>query len=144
LPDTIKNEACENEMSIGEVEQHIVQEATWFDPETGLEWQCESPGRMNWHDAQAYAQFLAINGKGAWRLPTARELETLLDRTVLLNRTMYRPVMREEIPFRDNLSYWSSTTFGPDKNNAWIVMFDGAYVLSYYKTNKYHVRCVRV
>jgi hypothetical protein len=70
-------------------------------------------------------------------LPTARELETLLD------RTRYRPEMRAEIPFRDALSYWSSTTFGPDRNNAWIVMFDGAYVLSYYKTNAYHVRCVR-
>ena len=70
-------------------------------------------------------------------MPTARELETLLD------RTRYRPVMREEIPFRDTLSYWSSTTFGPDKNSAWIVMFDGAYLLSYYKTNAYHVRCVR-
>jgi formylglycine-generating enzyme required for sulfatase activity len=92
---------------------------------------------MNWHDAQSYAQTLSISGKDDWRLPTASELETLLDRTV------YRPVMREEIPFRDNLSYWSSTTFGSNKNNAWIVMFDGAYVLSYYKTNKYHVRCVR-
>lgn len=27
--------------------------------------------------------------------------------------------------------------------NAWIVMFDGAYLLSYYKSNLYYVRCVR-
>ena len=111
--------------------------ATWLDPATGLEWQCESPGRMDWHAAQSYARSLSINGKDDWRLPAAKELETLLDRTI------YRPVTREEIPFRDDLSYWSSTTFGPDRNNAWIVMFDGAYVLSYYKTNEYHVRCVR-
>ena len=125
------------EMSVEEIEQHIVKAATWMDPETGLEWQCGSPGRMNWHAAQSYARSLSIVGKDDWRLPTAQELETLLDRTI------YRPIMREEIPFRDDLSYWSSTTFGPDKNNAWIVMFDGAYVLSYYKTNEYHVRCVR-
>jgi hypothetical protein len=125
------------EMPVDEVEQQIVEVATWIDPETDLEWQCESPGRMNWHAAQFYAQSLSITGKDDWRLPTARELETLLDRTI------YRPEMREEIPFRDKLSYWSSTTFGPNKNNAWIVMFDGAYVLSYYKTNEYHVRCVR-
>jgi formylglycine-generating enzyme required for sulfatase activity len=117
--------------------------ATWIDPRTGLEWQCESPGRMNWHDAQSYARSLSLNGKGDWRLPTARELEALLDRSVLLDQTAYRPELRQEIPFRDNLSYWSSTTFGPNKNNAWIVMFDGAYVLSYYKTNEYYVRCVR-
>jgi hypothetical protein len=127
----------------GSIEKMSENMATWIDPETGLEWQCESPGRMNWHDAQSYAQTLSTGGKDDWRMPTARELETLLDRTILLDRTEYRPVMRKEVPFRDNLSYWSSTTFGPDKNNAWIVMFDGAYVLSYYKTNAYHVRCVR-
>ncbi|MCP4625837.1 MAG: DUF1566 domain-containing protein [bacterium] len=125
------------DMTDGAFENDSANAATWMDPETGLEWQCESPGRMNWHDAHSYAQSLSINGKDGWRLPTARKLETLLDRTV------YRPVMREEIPFRDSLSYWSSTTFGPNKNNAWIVMFDGAYVLSYYKTNEYHARCVR-
>ena len=124
-------------MTVGEIEQHPANAATWIDPATGLEWQCVSPGRMNWHAAQSYARSLVLTGKYDWRLPTARELETLLD------RTKYRPVMREEIPFRDNLSYWSSTTFGADKNNAWIVMFDGAYVLSYYQTNEYHVRCVR-
>jgi len=51
--------------------------------------------------------------------------------------------MRGEVPFLDNRSYWSSTTFEADTENAWIVMFDGAYVLSYYKSNSYHVRCVR-
>ena len=124
-------------MTDGAIEHDSASAATWIDPETGLEWQCKSPGRMNWHAAQSYARSLSLSGKAHWRLPTAKELETLLDRTV------YRPVMREEIPFRDTLSYWSSTTFGPDRNNAWIVMFDGAYVLSYYKTNEYHVRCVR-
>ena len=34
-------------------------------------------------------------------------------------------------------------TFEKDTKNAWIVMFDGAYVLSYPKTNEYWVRCVR-
>ena len=124
-------------MSDDRAQQQKVQTVTWVDPDTGMEWQHESPGRMDWHAAQAYAQSLSINGKDNWRLPTARELETLLD------RTRYRPVMRAEIPFRDNLSYWSSTTFGTNKHNAWIVMFDGAYVLSYYKTNEYYVRCVR-
>ena len=125
------------DMSDGAIEHDPANAATWTDPVTGLEWQCQSPGLMSWHAAQVYAHSLSLNGKDDWRLPTARELETLLDRTI------YRPEMREEIPFRDTLSYWSFTTFGPDKNNAWIVMFDGAYVLSYYKTNEYHVRCVR-
>ena len=124
-------------MSVGKIEPWRANAAVWTDPKTGLIWQRQSPGEMTWNQAQSYAQSLNWAGKTDWRLPAVRELETLLD------RTRYRPVMREEIPFRDTLSYWSSTTFGPEKNNAWIVMFDGAYVLSYYKTNEYHVRCVR-
>ena len=114
---------------------------TWKDPKTGLEWQLHSPGEMTWNDALEYARYLSLDGKKDWRLPSALELETLLDRSVLFNEL--RPVMRDEVPFRDTLSYWSSTTFGENTNNAWIVMFDGAYILSYYKSNSYYVRCVR-
>jgi hypothetical protein len=113
----------------------------WKDPKTGLEWQCQSPGEMSWHEALRYAESLVLDGKSDWRLPTVSELETLLDRSVLYYEL--RPIVREEIPFRDTLSYWSSTTFREKTNNAWIVMFDGAYVLSYYKSNCYHIRCVR-
>jgi formylglycine-generating enzyme required for sulfatase activity len=114
---------------------------TWLDPKTGLEWQRESAGEMSWNEALEYAQSLSLNGKENWRLPTAPELETLLDRSTL--HDTLRPVVRKEVPFRDTLSYWSSTTFNKHTNSAWIVMFNGAYVLSYYKTNRYHVRCVR-
>jgi hypothetical protein len=111
--------------------------SVWIDPQTGLEWQYASPGQMSWHQAKAYAKSLVLKNKMDWRLPEARELESLLDRST------YRPVMRAEVPFRDNRSYWSKTTFGKNQKNAWIVMFDGAYVLSYHKSNAYYVRCVR-
>ena len=114
---------------------------TWKDARTGLEWQCESPGEMTWHEAQEYAESLSLDGKEDWRLPTLAELESLLDRTKA--RPEGRPPMREEVPFQDELSYWSSTTFERDTKTAWILMFDGAYLLSYYKSNLYHVRCVR-
>ncbi len=113
------------------------QAEVWQDSETGLEWQCESPGEMSWHAAKAYAQSLKLAGHSDWRLPSAVELESLLD------RSLYRPEMRKSVPFRDNRSYWSATTFEKDTKNAWIVMFDGAYVLSYPKTNDYWIRCVR-
>ncbi len=114
---------------------------TWKDLKTGLEWQFESPGEMTWHEAMAYAESLSLDGKNDWRLPTLAELESLLDRRKA--RSDGRAVIREEVSFRDEQSYWSSTTFKADTKNAWIVMFDGAYVLSYYKSNSYHVRCVR-
>ena len=114
---------------------------TWKDPKTGLEWQCGSPGEMTWYEAHEYAASLSLDGKNDWRLPTLAELESLLDRNKA--RPEGRPPMRQEVPFRDELSYWSSTTFERDTQNAWILMFDGAYLLSYYKSNLYRVRCVR-
>jgi formylglycine-generating enzyme required for sulfatase activity len=114
---------------------------TWYDSKTGLEWQCESPGEMTWYEAYEYAASLSLGGKQDWRLPTLAELESLLDRNKA--RPEGRPPMREDVPFRDELSYWSSTTFERDTQNAWILMFDGAYLLSYYKSNLYRVRCVR-
>jgi hypothetical protein len=119
----------------------INEPLTWKDSKTGLEWQMASPGKMTWYEAQEYARSLSLDGRNDWRLPAAAELETLLDRKTLFERV--RPIMRPEVPFQDTLSYWSSTTFAPNTYSAWIVMFDGAYILSYYKTNPYQVRCVR-
>jgi len=128
-------------MASGNLEPVKVRTPTWSDPKTGLEWQHESVGTMSWSDAIKYAQSLSLNGKDDWRLPTAMELETLLDRGALYDSL--RPAMRKNVPFRDKLSYWSSTTFEENTNSAWIIMFDGGYILSYYKSNHYNVRCVR-
>ena len=113
------------------------QRRTWNDSQTGLQWQRQSPGKMTWQQAQAYAKGLELSGQNDWRLPSAAELESLLD------RSQYRPEMRAAVPFRDSRSYWSATTFAENTENAWIVMFDGAYVLSYSKNNSYWIRCVR-
>jgi hypothetical protein len=96
---------------------------------------------MTWYEALEYAKSLLLGGKDDWRIPTVLELDTLLDRKTLFAKM--RPDTRKEVPFRDTLSYWSSTTFADNTKNAWIMMFDGAYVLSYYKSNRYNVRCVR-
>ena len=113
----------------------------WEDAKTGLEWQFESPGEMNWQQALDYAAALSLNGKSDWRLPKLAELETLLDRNQ--SRSDGRAPMRVEVPFHDIRSYWSCTTFERDTKTAWILMFDGAYLLSYPKENLYWVRCVR-
>lgn len=126
-----------------EGEDRVQRNLTWIDPLSGLVWQVESSGKMNWTEAMGYAKSLVLGGHHDWRLPEARELETLLDRHELLDVARYRPSMRREVPFRDALAYWSSTTFGENTSNAWIVMFGGAYILSYNKRNTYHVRCVR-
>jgi len=114
---------------------------TWMDERYSLEWQHQSPGSMSWDQARAYADNLCLDGKRDWRLPSLAELESLLNRGD--PRSDGRAQMRRDVPFRDEHSYWSATTFEKDTKNAWIIMFDGAYLLSYYKTNLYLVRCVR-
>lgn len=122
---------------------HLLSERllAWQDPRTGLEWQFESPGAMEWEQALGYAAQLVLDGKSDWRLPTLAELETLLDR--MTSRSDGRAPMRADVPFRDTRSYWSCTTFSAGTKTAWILMFDGAYLLSYPKQNRYWVRCVR-
>ncbi|MCF8039977.1 MAG: DUF1566 domain-containing protein [Desulfohalobiaceae bacterium] len=112
-------------------------QSSWVDPLTGLEWQIKCKEAMTWHQARDYAAGLRLKGHADWRLPELRELESLLDRSV------YRPEIRSEVPFQDRRSFWTATTFAKDTDNAWIVMFEGAYVLSYLKQNRYAVRCVR-
>jgi len=97
---------------------------TWKTQRPALNGSGESPGEMSCPKPQEYAASLSLDGKRDWRLPSLAELESLLDRTKA--RPEGRPPMREEVPFRDELSYWSSTTFERDTKNAWIVMFDGA------------------
>ena len=69
------------------------------------------------------------------RLPALAELESLLDKTKV--RSDGRTPMREEVPFRDELSYLSSMTFERDTKNTWILMFDDAHLLTYYKSSLY-------
>ena len=97
--------------------------------------------RVHCENTLGFSQIITEQQRYDWRLPTLAEIETLLDRT--RSRADGRAIMREEIPFRDTLPYWSATTFEKDTKNAWILMFDGAYLLSYYKTYRYHLRCVR-
>jgi hypothetical protein len=61
------------DMTDGAIKHDPANAATWIDPQTSLEWQCKSPGRMSWHAAQSYALSLSISGKDNWRLPTVRE-----------------------------------------------------------------------
>jgi len=104
----------------------------WIDPITGLEWYCLAE-EANWNFAMN-----AVSGKGdGWRIPTIQELETLLD------RSKYSPTMREDIPFRDNSDYWSSTSYAGNTEYAWTIRFNSGSVHYENKANNHFVRCVR-
>ncbi|MFC1452591.1 DUF1566 domain-containing protein [Verrucomicrobiota bacterium] len=57
-------------------------DGTVTDTATGLMWQQADSGTgMNWEDALAYAENLELGGYRDWRLPNAKELQSILDYT---------------------------------------------------------------
>ncbi|MFN5211103.1 DUF1566 domain-containing protein [Brevundimonas sp.] len=75
------------------------------DHATGLEWQRSDSGQaLSWGDGLAYCNGLALDGHGDWRLPNAKELQTIVD---------YGRIPAIAAPFRlvqGDVYLWSSTT----------------------------------
>ena len=97
-----------------------------------LEWQVEDDGiKRNWKDSIIYATTL---GNG-WRLPTIEELISIIDFTT------HSPACKIE-SCRSSF-FWSSSPHAGGSYYAWIVYFYYGSVDSYFKGNRYYVRCVR-
>ena len=50
----------------------------WTDSISGLVWQNDDAGKLNWEDAKSYCANLNWGGFGDWRLPTISELRSLI------------------------------------------------------------------
>jgi hypothetical protein len=116
----------------GNIIEEVGPPKTWTDPKTSLKWSMKAE-EMSWDEAHSYAKSL---GQG-WGVPTIEELESLLD------RSLSGPAVRQEVPFRDSSSYWSSSTDAGLMSLSWYVNFYCGSVGSYYRTDSYCFRCVR-
>ncbi len=115
-------------------------DGTITDEATGLMWlQQDSETAMNWEDALAWAENLSFAGYDDWRLPNAKEMQSLLDYTHAPDATEPSQVgpaidavfsirnigteMEPEYPF-----FWTGTTHldGPDPTYAAYVCFGRA------------------
>lgn len=113
-------------------------DGTVTDTSTGLMWQQETASQMTWQSALGYCEDLPLGGYTDWRLPTIKELASIVD----LSR--YNPSI-DTTAFPDTVSsdYWSSTTSANYTDSAWRVSFGHGYDYYYYKSNSYYVRAVR-
>jgi hypothetical protein len=131
---------------------------TVTDENTGLVWlqrtaDVNSDGviddrdRMNWQEALAWCENLVYAGHDDWRLPTIKELATIVD----VNTSS---PAADTGYFPDTLSspYWSSTTGSQLPGCAWSIDFnhgDSTYfgssgdLFEYSKASEYYVRPVR-
>lgn len=90
-----------------------------FDQATGLTWQKIDSGKgMIWEDALRYCEDLNLAGKSDWRLPDAKELQSIVDYTRSPNTTdspALDPIFQStsitnEVGQKDWPFYWTSTT----------------------------------
>ncbi len=138
---------------------------TVTDNNTGLMWQRCSVGQnndstcsgtaqsYNWYQAsgtyhatynpssQNVCGSLNLGGQNDWRLPSKKELITIVDYNIpypgpTINTTYFPNTIAP--------GYWSSTTYAYLPDYAWYVVFSYGYVYYGYKGHDYgYVRCVR-
>lgn len=108
---------------------------------TGLMWQRYDDGiRRTWKEAVYYCQDLGLAGYSDWRLPTKKELQTIL------NYGCFSPVLDTAIfpyPHSADDCYWSSTTRAFLALSAWKVCFWDSQVKMTVKSDENYVRAVR-
>ncbi len=95
------------------------KDGTITDKATGLTWmKSDSQKGMNWQEALDYAENLELAGKSNWRLPNAKELQSIVDYTrspATTNSAAIDPVfdvssIKVNKTIDDYPYYWTSTT----------------------------------
>lgn len=108
------------------------QDGTVTDQSTGLMWaKSDSGERMDWVEALEYAQNANLGGYSDWRLPNAKELQSLVDyeKTELpaINTEFFEVTPTQFESEKDSYYVWTSTTQGDFKHTAVYVAFGQAW-----------------
>lgn len=120
----------------------IMAEATMLkDPQTGLIWEDTAHvtgTKVTNNEAKTYCETLKLGGFENWRLPTIRELITIVD------YTRYRPATLKEFKYVSNKKlYWSSTPYAKNSTEFWGVIFKDGTTKHTSAIYERYVRCVR-
>ena len=104
--------------------QYTLSDATVTDTKTGLVWERRPPAtRQQWPEALARCSALAP--AGSWRLPTIKELQTLVDESATAMPWIDKVAFPMTAPDMQPTQYWSSTPpLNPLWDDAWVVDFD--------------------
>ncbi|WP_409439040.1 DUF1566 domain-containing protein [Psychromonas sp. GE-S-Ul-11] len=94
-------------------------DGTVTDHATGLTWQKQdSQQAMNWQQALDYSAQLQLGGHDDWRLPNAKELQSIVDYTrspettdsAAIDTIFETTIIKDESGHKDYPYFWSSTT----------------------------------
>ena len=121
--------------------RYTITSATVFDTKTKLTWQRIAPSdTYSWTDATAYCQATAgtsLGGQG-WRLPTIKELQTIVD-----DSQQGPSIDAMAFPATSAGSFWSSSPQVGSPGIFWAVIFFYGYADGDGQTSLNNVRCVR-
>jgi len=105
-------------------------DGTVTDNDTGLIWQKDSAGPMDWDAAMSYVSSLSLGGHSDWLLPNRDELRGLYDSSCL------------NLMALEEKWYWSSTAHRNIKNLAHAVDFYHGLVLGAPMSESFYTRAV--
>ncbi len=112
-----------------------------YDKKTQLLWQDNEDAKKvkkSWNDAKSYCHSLSLAGFDDWRLPSQKELRSIVD------FSRYNPAIKRAFENVNSDNYWSSITDASDVSYAWSVSFgngNDGWNLKF--LTPYSVRCVR-
>jgi len=105
-----------------------------LDKQTGLTWarNADIAGKkMSWKDAKKFCQNIEIGNRKGWRLPTKKQMITLLD------TSQSSPALPVGHPFKNvgtiGCTYWTKTEQKDDNEIVWIVKMNLGIVMEYLK-----------
>ncbi len=158
LPDTGQTQSYTN--TFGEDHDYLINPPSYTDNHngtvtdnvTGLMWQQQGSGQAyTWYQAagvydatynpttQNVCQAQTTGGYSDWRLPTKKELVSIVDYGRYSPNASINPIFNVVAS-----CYWSSTTWPYASDYAWYVNFnDGPSSKYFYKYYSFYVRCVR-
>ena len=110
-----------------------------LDTKTGLTWQQPFDGTSrDWAAAVMYCEGLELDEHDDWRLPSMKELQTIVD------ETRYNPAVDPNAFLNMPTDvFWTSSIWATNPSNAWVVYFSYGYSSIRDTTYSGRVRCVR-
>jgi len=116
-------------------------QGTVLDTKTKLLWQQDTPQlTYSWSDAKSYCASVGTSlGGSGWRLPTVRELQTLVDPSRMADPR----IDLTAFPSTPSAGFWTSSPVAGSPSSAWLVNFYDGFASVYDATTTVDVRCVR-
>jgi len=138
------NVRCVNGSQLTLGKNQDVGDGTVKDLAAGLVWQKADGGEgRTWGAALQYCELLNLGGHADWRLPSSRELLTLMDHA-LPNESLNEEFFPESVPPEECAHYWSATSFRFKPSAAIVAKCNGGLGShAHLKTMEFLTRCVR-